>query len=161
MIARLVPLLILLIVNGCSKRDSGPSAGAWILDGVSWLAAPKEINPRLQSARAEILYFGADHTFSLIYARVNRVPKEYKVVSNGDGQVIYLGTWATNGVNIDLNFRLVERTVRLPGENLPGPAMNETAQLKATSILFRGHSFSRDGALDSSVNEFVSAAKRR
>jgi len=160
-IGRVVALVILLIISGCSKQDSGPSAGAWIRNDASWVAPPKEINPRLQSAPAAILYFGADHTFSLIYARVNRVPKEYEVISNGDGQEIYLGTWTTNGVNIDLKFRLVERTVRSPGENLPGPALAETAQLKAAGIVFRGHSFSRDAELDSSVTEFVSAAKGR
>ena len=67
--------------------------GAWLQNGIKWSKAPRTINAKLRSGSTAILYFRTDHAFSLMYATVLRVPKEYEVICNGCGQVVHLGTW--------------------------------------------------------------------
>jgi hypothetical protein len=154
-------ILLLVLPLVASSQQGRVAEGAWLRSDIKWSKAPKEINPKLQYAPTGIIYFGADHTFALVYATVNRVPDEYEVISNGDGQEIYLGTWNAAGSALALKYRLVERTVRLLGEALPGPTKEETARQIGSVIVFRGHSFRRSSALDQSAHEFVAAAAKR
>ena len=75
-----------------------------------WINAPAELNARLQTGQAAILYFGADHSFAIIYCVVNRVPKQYVTISHGDGQVVYLGKWAAAGDQVSATYRLTSHT---------------------------------------------------
>jgi len=129
--------------------------GAWLQDGIKWSKAPKEINPKLSSGRATITYFGPDHTFSLIYATVNRVQGEYEVICNGCGQVVYSGSWELAKKTIRVKYRLVSRTVQVSGEQLPGPVKEDAAKIESDTVVFLGHSFHRSTALDASVREFI------
>jgi len=130
--------------------------GAWLQDGIKWANAPKEINPRLSSGRAAIVYFGPNHAFAVIYATVNRVQRQYEVICNGCGQVVYSGTWEIDKKTIKVKYRLVSRTVEVAGEQLPGPLKEDTANLEGDAIVFLGHSFHRAADLDANVREFVS-----
>jgi hypothetical protein len=129
--------------------------GAWLEDNIKWAKAPKEYNPKLRVGRTSVLYFAADHSFALIYATVNRVTGEYEVISNGDGQDVYLGTWSISENSIALTYRLVSRTVLKLGEKLPGPRQQESAEQIGTAIVLLGHSFHRSSALDKSAREFA------
>jgi hypothetical protein len=44
--------------------SEAPLAGAWLLDGVKWTNAPRDIDPQLQSGGAGVLYFRKDHSFA-------------------------------------------------------------------------------------------------
>ena len=88
-----VASVVLWSVTVALAQPGQTPQGAWLQDGIKWSKAPKEINPKLSSARAAIAYFGPDHTFSLIYATVNRVQGEYEIICNGCGQVVYSGSW--------------------------------------------------------------------
>lgn len=143
-------LLFALLLKPLVFAQSAPE-GAWLQDGAKWSKAPREYNAKLHFARTAIIYFGADHTFALIYATVNRVPEEYEVISNGDGQEVYLGTWGIADNTIALNYRLVRRTVHAKGEQLPGPMKTESARRRGSALVFLGHSFHRSAALDESA----------
>ncbi len=119
---------------------------------------PKEINPRLSSGHAAIVYFGPDHAFAVIYATVNRVPREYEVICIGCVvRWVYSGTLGIIGEKIvKVKFRLVSRTIEVTGEQLPGPVREDTVKLDGRAIVFLGHSFHRATDLDANIREFVS-----
>jgi hypothetical protein len=52
-------------------------------------------------------------------------------MSQGDGRVIYLGTWKLNGNSIHVEYHLVSRTVPIEGEVIPGAPMSRDIQLRA------------------------------
>ncbi len=158
---RIFPLLLLLcLTSGCHAQEKMAPEGAWIQDGIVWSSPPADVNPTLQYAQTAILYFAPDHTFALLYATVNRVPSKYEVVSNGDGQIVYLGTWQGRpDGGIAAEYRLVSRSVQKPGESLPGSAENRRATRSGAFIVFDGRKFQRDSALDASVRDVISAAK--
>jgi len=128
--------------------------GAWLQDDIKWLKAPKKINPKLRYGRAAIIYFGPDHTFALIYAWVERVQGKYEGISNGDGQVVYMGSWELAEKTVKVKYRLVSRTVQVAGEQLPGPFKEDIARIEGAVVLFLEHSFHRSAALDADVVEY-------
>jgi hypothetical protein len=132
----------------------GPQ-GAWLQDGLKWSKAPKKINPKLSSARGAVLYFGSDHNFTLIYTTINRVPGEYEVICGGCGQVVYSGSWELGKQTIKVKYRLVSRTVDVPGEQLPGPVKEDTAKIEDDAVLFLGYSFHRSTALSANIRDFI------
>lgn len=154
--ASVVSIVLWSVTTVALAQPGKALQGAWLQEGIKWAKAPKEINPRLSSGRAAIVYFGPDHAFAVIYATVNRVPREYEVICNGCGQVVYSGTWEIDDKTIKVKYRLVSRTVEVAGEQLPGPVKEDTAKLKGDAIVFLGHSFHRATELDANVREFVS-----
>ena len=88
-----VVLLLLWVSAACHAQKTSFPEGAWLEGGVKWSNAPPQVHSNLQFAQAAIIYFGSDHSFGVIYATVNRVTNRYEVISSGDGQVVYLGTW--------------------------------------------------------------------
>lgn len=143
------------LTAGVPAQPAGAPQGAWLQDGTKWSRAPKEINDKLTSGRATILYFSPDHLFALIYATVNRVLGEYEVICNGCGQVVYSGTWEVVEKTVKVKYRLVTRSVPVTGEQLPGPLQEEAVKIEGTAVKFLGHSFHRSTELDANVREFI------
>jgi len=71
------------------------------------------------------------------------------------GVVIYMGSWEQAEKTVIVKYRLVNRTVQVSGEKLPGPFKEDAAKLEGAGILFLGHSFHRSAALDVNVREFL------
>ena len=152
----LTALLLLVCLPALATGiDEGQVQGAWLLNSVKWTNAPADINPHLQSGAAAILYFKQDHTFALIYCVVNRVPKEYEVISHGEPQNIYLGKWAAAGDNIAVEYRLVDRTVKIKGEALPGPIQHATIKASRGILHLEKSGFHRAAGLDKDAAEVV------
>jgi len=148
-------LLLVCLPALVTGIEEGQVQGAWLLNSVKWANAPADINPHLQSGAAAILYFKQDHTFALIYCVVNRVPKEYEVISHGEPQNIYLGKWEASGDNIAVEYRLVSRTVKIKGEVLPGPIQRATIKASRGTLHLEKGSFHRAADLDKDAAEVV------
>jgi len=148
-------LLLICLQLLASGLDGGPVQGCWLQDGVKWTNAPQDINPHLQTGEAEILYFGKDQAFAVIHCVVNRVPKEYETISHGDGQVVYRGKWETAGDDISVEYRLVDRTVKIKGEELPGPIRHATIKAPHGVLHLDGKTFHRAIGLDKSAAEVL------
>jgi hypothetical protein len=148
-------LLLFCLPVLAAGLDEGHIQGAWLQDGVKWTKAPPDINPHLQTGEAEILYFGNDQTFAIIYCVVNRVPKEYETISHGDGQVVYQGKWEAKGDDIAVEYRLVTRTVKIKGEALPGPIQHATVKASRGLLHLEKRSFHRAAGLDKGAAEVV------
>lgn len=148
-------LLLLCLPALAGGTDDGRVQGAWLLNSVKWTNAPADINPHLQSGPAEILYFRQDRTFALIYCVVNRVPKQYEIISHGDPQDVYLGKWEAEGDNIAVEYRLVSRTVKIKGEALPGPIQHATIKASDRVLHLERKTFHRTVGLDKSAAEVV------
>jgi hypothetical protein len=144
-------LVCLPVLVGADKKPA--IQGAWLRTDVRWVKAPRDVNPHLEAGQAEILYFRADHSLAIIYCTVNRVPKKYEKISNGDGQGIYSGKWEMQGEEIAIEYRLVSRTVKIVGEALPGPIQYGTIKTSNTFLTFDRKRFLRTVGLDDSTAE--------
>ena len=150
-----VLLLVVCLPILVAGLDQDHVQGAWLKDGVKWINAPAGINPRLKLGDAEILYFGKDQTFAIIYCVVNRVPNEYETSSHGDGQVVYRGKWEVKGDDIAIEYRLVSRTVKIKGEALPGPIQHTTIRASRGVLHLEKSTFHRAAGLDKDAAEVV------
>jgi hypothetical protein len=148
-------LLLVCLPMLVAGLDQDHVQGAWLQDGVKWTKAPAGINPRLKLGEAEILYFDKDQTFVIIYCIVNRVPNEYETISHGDGQVVYRGKWEAQGDDIAVEYRLVDRTVKIKGEALPGPIQHATIKTSDRVLRLERKTFHRTVGLDKSAAEVV------
>lgn len=152
---RVLPLLVFFLSQS-SVAIAPPAArleGAWLDTDSKWVDAPKEVAPGEQWSQTAVLYFGKDHKFTLIYCTVIRVPKKYMNISNGDARGVYRGEWSINDNAVSLAYQLVERTVPIQGQTLPGPIQHATIRIPKDSILsFDGKKFRREPALDESAS---------
>jgi hypothetical protein len=148
-------LLLVCIPLFGSGLDEGDIRGAWLQRGAKWTNAPPDINPHLQTAETEILYFGKDLDFAIIDCVVNRVPKEYETISHGDGRSVYLGKWNAAGDDLGVEYRLVDRTLKIKGEVLPGPMQHATLKASHGVLDFGGKIFHRAVGLDKSAAEVL------
>src|SRR5436190_3280814 len=147
------------IYSSSEQVEKVALAGAWLQSDVKWTNAPAEINARLQSGEATVLYFRPDHSFALINCVVNRVPIEYMTISHGDGQVVYLGRWAAAGDQITVTYRLVSRTVEIKSEKVPGPFKRGTIKTSHAVLNMSARRYHRSKAVDESAAEVVNGAE--
>lgn len=153
----IVALLFLLIPvsAGAGKHDL---QGAWLQDGIKWIGAPPDINRRLQTAEAVILYFGEDRTFGLVYCWVIRVPHQYITISHGDPRTVSRGHWRSSHESVEVDYRLIERTVAIKGEDLPGPNQTATITRSRGTLTYGGKTYRRVPDLDDAAREAVNGA---
>jgi hypothetical protein len=150
---RVLALVLFFLSQSNIASSESSLEGAWVAAASKWVDAPKEVAPDEQWSQTAVLYFGKDHKFALIYCTVIRVPKKYMNISNGDPRGVYRGEWAINENTISLTYRLVERTVPIQGQVLPGPLQHSALKMPKESILnFDGKQFRREAALDESAS---------
>jgi hypothetical protein len=158
---KMLPLMVLIFLPSLAVRsDTSFSDGAWLQDGVKWVNAPRDINPQLQSGSAAVLYFGKDQTFALIYCTVGREPKKYMTISHGDPRSVYIGKWEVHGNDIAIEYRLVDRTVKIKGEKLPGQIQHAAIKMSRNILSFDKKIFRRSLELDKSAAEVLSGTER-
>jgi len=127
--------------------------GAWLDTASKWVKAPKGVAPKEEFSQTAVLYFGKDHKFTVIYCTVIRVPKIYMNISNGDPRDVYRGEWSVNENTVSLTYQLVERTVPIQGQTLPGPIQHATFKVPQDATLsFDRKQFRREVALDGNAS---------
>jgi hypothetical protein len=127
--------------------------GAWLDTASKWVKAPKGVAPEEQFSQTAVLNFGKGHKFTLIYCTVIRVPKKYMNISNGDPRGVYRGEWSVNENTVSLTYQLVEQTVSIQGQTLPGPIQHATIKVPQHDTLsFEGKQFRRELALDNNAS---------
>jgi len=146
-------LLLLLICPAVAQTVK--TTGAWMPVEMKWEHAPPEVNARLETAQARVLYFGDGGNIALIECVVNREQGRYTTISRGDGQVVFTGEWDGH-LPGEVKYRLVSRTVALEGEKLPGPW--QQGKLKAADkgqLMFDGKLYRQVNALSQSSLELL------
>jgi len=151
-------LLCLLVV--ASQGQHSRVSGSWRQSGIKWTKAPTELHLKQRYAESAVLYFGASHDFALVYASVIQGPRS-EVLSRGDGQVVYLGTWRPDGPTLHLEYQLISRTVSKSGETLPGPRQKGDVQIKNGTLLFEKMGFQRDPRLDDDLRAILQGERAR
>lgn len=74
-------------------------------------------------------------------------------ISNGDPRDVYRGEWRVNDDTVSLTYQLVERTVPIQGQTLPGPIQHTTIKVPQDATLtFDGKQFRREVALDGNAS---------
>jgi hypothetical protein len=127
--------------------------GAWLDTASKWVKAPKGVAPKEQFSQTAVLYFGKDHKFTVIYCTVIRVPKKYMNISNGDPRDVYRGEWSVNENTVSLTYQLVERTMSIQGQTLPGLIQHATIKVPQDATLsFDRKQFRREVALDGNAS---------
>jgi hypothetical protein len=147
-------LLCLLLSQSSLAVASTESAleGAWLEADSKWINGPKGIAPHEQTSQTAVLYFGRDHKFALIYCTVIRIPKKYMNVSNGDARGVYRGEWSIDDDTVSLTYQLVEQTVVIQGQRLPGPIQHASIKISTGPTLsLKRKQFRREVALDDSA----------
>jgi len=150
MIMRAFLFIALLVLSVPSCGGDPEFLGAWRQTSLKWIKAPPEIEPPVRSAQATILYFGADHSFLLVYGTVVQSMQK-ESLSVGDPRVIYLGTWSQEGKTLRLAYRLVDRLINYPPRRVPGPVETKTAVIQEDAIQFDGNRLMRRTLLDADL----------
>jgi len=107
----------------------------WIRAGLSWEPDPGE--PTQKFASATILYFGEDGKFGF-FGGVALRRGSHLALSEGEGDRVYSGSWATINEGIQVNYRLVDsyKIMQLEGQKppeIPGPMKHTTILLEQSS----------------------------
>ena len=145
-----VSCLLLWILSMAPGTDALAPERAWRQSDVKWNKPPAELQLEERYAETALLYFGSNHEFSLVYATVIQGPKS-EGVSRGDGQVVYLGKWKSEGAKVGVEYRLASRTVRKDGEETPGPLERAEISKQNGLLLFLKMRFTRDEQLDNDL----------
>lgn len=124
---RIAVVLVCFIALGAGKQNAGIDVdqlrGAWLQRDLRWEKAPKQVNARLRTSTATLLYFADDHTFALMYCVVNQVPREYTSISHGDGVGLYRGQWTADRKGVAVWYEFVpmrpKQWTGFPGPGLP------------------------------------------
>lgn len=103
----------------------------WIRTGLSWKQDPGE--PTQKFSSATILYFGEDGKFGF-FGGVALRRGSHLALSEGEGDRVYSGSWATSTEGIQVNCRLVDsyKIMQLEGQKppeIPGPMKYATILL--------------------------------
>lgn len=127
--------------------------GAWLETDSKWMNAPKGVAPHEQWSQTAVLYFGRDHKFALIDCTVIRASKAHMNISNGDPRGIYRAEWSLHNDTLSLSYQLVEQTIVLQGQKLPGPIQHANIKISTGPILnFDRKRFRREPALDANAS---------
>jgi len=160
MILRYVCLALCLLGSASLTAQVAPPTGAWRQTNVKWKKPPAELELKQRYAEARILYFSPDHRFVLLAATVIQGPTS-EAISEGDGRVVYLGTWKLTGNSLQVEFRLVSRTVAEEGETLPGPVQRGDVQVRRSELQFQKGRFRRDEKLDDELKAILQGESAR
>lgn len=153
-ILRYIALLLLLLGGASVKAQVAQPSGTWLQTKLVWKKPPPELELKERYAEAAVLYFSPDHRLVVLYATVIQGATS-EVISGGDGQVVYLGTWSLNGKSLHVEYRLVSRTVAKVGETLPGPVLSGDIPSTGGTLLFMEERFKRDEKLDNELKTIL------
>lgn len=151
MVKSIAPFALLsLMIASAQGQTTTQISGAWRQSGVKWTKPPAELHLDERSAQAGLLYFGPNGQFALIYGNVIQGANR-ETLSHGDGQVVYLGKWTFDRAILQVEYRLVSRTVHRQGEELPGPLEKKMLQSKDGVLFLDKTRFQRDELLDAQL----------
>jgi hypothetical protein len=160
----IVGLFLLLSSSSLSRAQPAEIAipsGTWIETNVRWSKPPAELDYLHEHyAEAGILFFGADHQFLLVYGTVIKQP-DSESFSQGDGRVVFLGTWQVHGSFLRVRYQLIERTVAREGEQIPGPMLSAEILVKGADLMFDRKRFDRDARLDHDLKAILAGSTAR
>lgn len=126
-----------------------------------WAAAPKEVNPDLRAAGAQIIYFEADGAFTLWSGTVYSQRHEAATISAGDSETLYSGHWTQSPSGLKISMKKVYADVRIIGETLPSQEEVLIGHLDGNRILFRSFWFERTPSMDSQMQNHALGARER
>jgi hypothetical protein len=82
-------------------------------------------------------------------------------ISNGDPRGVYTGEWTIHDDTVALTYQLVEQTIVLEGQKLPGPVQHAKIKISSGPTLgFGGKQFRREVTLDESAGRAMSGTIR-
>lgn len=159
---RCLTLALLAVLPATPTRDLAQNLpSVWVARRGKWVSGPP-VAHGLRFATGTILFFKADGSFAMIEATINK-NSSGTAISQGDGYVVYSGTWSEEGSKIRVHYRLLYKTLKLPGENVPGPYMNQVGSVvqtgKQQTLELSGRRFSPDPTIQTSeLNQIVSSS---
>jgi len=154
-----IKIALLLILSLSAPAQGVDTAGAWLPLHMKWEHAPKSVDPNLTTGVAKVLYFGEHGRFAIVACLINRANGKH-VISNGDGQVIFMGEWDGH-LPGHVKYRLISRTVEIRGETLPGRLQEATMESNSKGyLLFQGNLYRRVEELGPNVREFLPSGTR-
>ena len=135
-------LFLLCSALNVSAQANGPGQ-FWIPTDVKWeriSGAPRSERKRVAST--VVLFLGSDGEFVRDECSLIRDGQTI-LISNGDPHNQYVGRTKPMADGVQIEYRLVRRTVERTGEVLPGPKISTTASTMAKPGLAMGGRFFR------------------
>jgi hypothetical protein len=149
-----------LLVGASLTAQVAPLTGAWRQSKLTWKKPPAELELKERYAEARMLYFSPDHRFVLLAGTVIQGPTS-EAISVGDGRVVCLGRWKVTGNSLQVEYRLVSRTVAEEGETLPGPVHSAGVRIRGSALQFQKGHFRRDEKLDDELKAILQGESAR
>ena len=142
-----------LVAVSSSCLSSEVTLGAWVNEPLEWARIEGDNDSSSRIAQAEILYFGEDHRFGLIYCYViGSVGNNSIRISNGDPREVSKGDWSWQDDEWRVSFRLSEATISVPSTESPTAVKNGVVRIVGSQLaLFEGKKFRRAPELDETV----------
>lgn len=134
----------------------------WVARRGKWVSGPP-VTHGLRVATGTILFFKEGGSFAMIEATINKNASG-TAISQGDGYVVYSGTWSEEDSKIRVHYRLLYKTLKLPGENVPGPYTDQVGRLVQTgehqTLELSGRRFWPDPTIQTSdLDQIVSSSE--
>ncbi len=156
---RLLSFLLIIALARLAASETFAPDGAWLEEGISWIKAPADVNPGLQSGEGEILYFASNARFGFIDCYVLLQSNRMRI-SNGDPRNVYNGEWTFHNSELLVRYHLTEGTVLPVGSSLPGPTKIATVGVSVGPVLiFNGKRFRREPRLDEIAQQAIYSRK--
>jgi hypothetical protein len=104
----------------------------WIKCGLTWQRSEGDPDPRQTFAGATVLYLGRNGKFAMVRGIVFKRAGGM-MISEGDGEADFIGTWVVHDGTIQVSYRLVSdykmaHIVGEPEPKVPGPV--EKAEIR-------------------------------
>jgi hypothetical protein len=126
----------------------------WIGRGLKWEHIEGDPDPRQTFAGATVLYFGRTGKFAMVRGLVFKRATGM-MISEGDGEADFIGTWAAHDGTVQVSYRLVSnykmsRKVGEPEPKIPGPVEKAGIRFEhkqggdkkpETVLQFQGHDY--------------------
>jgi hypothetical protein len=149
----IMALAFFALVSGYSQDAN--IKGAWVPVNLKWVPDRYSPNPHQKWAQSEVLFFSDNDHFSLLQCTLGQRESKF-FVSEGDAQVVSLGSWHLTESSIAIKYRLVYRTVEITGGNAPEEEHNDTLKISNGTLVFHGTTFRKESRLNASVEKDLS-----
>ena len=97
----------------------------WINDNNSW-GKEDSTSHYSYSSNGCMIYFFSNHTLFFTGTPLNKDDKTDSISFDVTGWNDYEGTWENDSNKIFINYRLVDREIRIPDDKIPGDIITDT-----------------------------------
>lgn len=166
MVRKFLSFFISLIAISCAhgvRHESNMTLNRdqFFLEKVAWKSPPPQAGLDEKFASARIIRLRPNSEFAMLGCVLLKI-KGTIVISIGDGQCVWLGSYKKEANGYCVSYRLYWRSIGIiEGEPCPGPFITEHITLKKNSLILNGVTFKATTLIDEEDFEsYIAYAKK-